>query len=392
MGLGRSVYQQVLAPAAEPGVSGPIAANENFLEHNRNHQGLPLLRGWTRALLQRLVDQKTLPAAVLGRPGEDDRVPPEHYEAVAKALEAFLKTSGAFKYSLTLERKDETIDPIEDFVLNTHKGHCTRFATALALMLRSQGVPTRVVLGYRGWESDGDGRYEVRQCHAHSWVEALIPRPADRPDGPPTWRWLTLDPTPDSEEAEEAGFQWGNWWEATRLGVTSFFKNFIVEYDADVQDRTRVALGSVSSGALGQGVRTVFLGPSGDDWGRAVAIAFVGLGAVLGAYRVVRRRRRGRPAAADPSTSFYRRLLALCASRLGAAPRRGETPGEFAAATAGRLRAAPATRHLADVPAETAVLFYRVRFGGRPLAAPERRDLEARLDGLEAALPPAPAG
>src|SRR5207248_10075954 len=50
------------------------------------------------------------------------------------------------------------------------------FATALTLMLRSQGIPARVVLGYQGAEDQGEGLYYVRQSHAHSWVEAMIQR------------------------------------------------------------------------------------------------------------------------------------------------------------------------------------------------------------------------
>jgi hypothetical protein len=396
LGIHRVVYKQVVVSPAEPGVSPSIRADENFLEHYRNHQAVPRLRGWGRAVLQRLVDQGRLQAAALGRPGEDDRVPPEHYEAVARTLEAFLGQSGAFKYSLNLERRDAALDPVEDFVLNTRKGHCSRFATALALILRSQGVPTRIVLGFRGWESDGDGRYQVRQYHAHAWVEALIYRPPTRPDELP-WRWLTLDPTPAGDEVEEGEFQWGQWWENTRQGVAAFFKNFVVEYDSDQQDRAKTALAALGQtgswlSRAGNSLWAAVLGPGGDQWERAATIVLVGVAALAVAARVGRRWRAARRGAADPATAFYRRLLDLCAARLGATPRPGETPGEFAATTADCLRAAPATQAVADVPAETAVLFYRVRFGGRPLAADERRTVDARLDRLATALAPAQPG
>jgi len=53
-----------------------------------------------------------------------------------------------------------------DFLLNVKQGHCERFAGALALMLRSQGVQARVVAGFRGAEHKGDGQYVIRQNFA----------------------------------------------------------------------------------------------------------------------------------------------------------------------------------------------------------------------------------
>ena len=67
------------------------------------------------------------------------------------------------------------IDAIEDFVSNNPRGHCEYFATALALMLRSEGIPSRVVLGYRCDEWDpATQSFQVRQLHAHAWVEAYL--------------------------------------------------------------------------------------------------------------------------------------------------------------------------------------------------------------------------
>ena len=78
------------------------------------------------------------------------------------------------------------IDPIEDFVANNPRGHCEYFAAALALMLRSQGIPARVVLGYRCDEWNGPGKcYQVRQSDAHAWVEAYLAAG----DIPPEMRW-----------------------------------------------------------------------------------------------------------------------------------------------------------------------------------------------------------
>ncbi len=81
---------------------------------------------------------------------------------------------------------------IEHFLFQTRAGHCEYFASALAMMLRAVGVPSRLVLGYRGgqWFEDNE-LYLVRQSDAHAWVEAYI---QDR-------GWVRLDPTPADEEA-----------------------------------------------------------------------------------------------------------------------------------------------------------------------------------------------
>src|SRR3954466_2200034 len=108
-------------------------------------------------------------------------------------------------------------------------------------MLRSVGVPTRIVLGFRGFETAGDGLYEVLQCHAHAWVEALIVRPRGQPDES-KWRWLTLDPTPAGDDTAGGEFIWAQLWEQLRQQSAGWFKNFVIEYDADQQERARHAV------------------------------------------------------------------------------------------------------------------------------------------------------
>jgi transglutaminase-like putative cysteine protease len=104
--------------------------------------------------------------------------------AKAKLIEAFLRTN--YKYSLTTKPTPEGITPIEDFLFNSKEGFCEHYATAMVLMLRSLGIPARIVTGFLGGEENSYADYIiVRQSNAHSWVEAAI-------DG--TWR--RFDPTP----------------------------------------------------------------------------------------------------------------------------------------------------------------------------------------------------
>jgi len=88
-----------------------------------------------------------------------------------------------------------------EFLIGAGGGHCEYFASALALMLRAQGVPSRVIAGYHAHELDHDGTTIVRQRHAHAWVEALMP------DG----TWMTVDPTPASNDTQTEDGN-ANWW------------------------------------------------------------------------------------------------------------------------------------------------------------------------------------
>lgn len=78
--------------------------------------------------------------------------------------------------------------PIDAFVRQTRIGHCELYASAMALMLRSAGIPTRVVSGYRGGEWSGlDRSYTVRGDMAHLWVEVYFIGLG----------WVSFDPSPE---------------------------------------------------------------------------------------------------------------------------------------------------------------------------------------------------
>lgn len=123
---------------------------------------------------------------------------------LVKALEKhFLNPSN---YSYTLDYSDVQrnldIDPNEDFVANFKTGHCSAFASAMTLMLRSQGIPARLVTGFYGGEFDElNQSYVVRAWHAHSWVEVYM-RKRDCTGNFDRWQyndggaWMIADPTP----------------------------------------------------------------------------------------------------------------------------------------------------------------------------------------------------
>jgi len=104
--------------------------------------------------------------------------------AKATKIETYLKSN--YKYSLKTSPPPRGVTPIEDFLFNSKQGYCEHYATAMVLMLRAAGIPSRIVTGFIGGERNKYGEYIiVRQSDAHSWVEAVI-------DG----KWKRFDPTP----------------------------------------------------------------------------------------------------------------------------------------------------------------------------------------------------
>ncbi len=105
----------------------------------------------------------------------------------------YLSNDNGFGYSLTPSRKDRSLDPVEDFLLNTKSGHCEYFASACTLMMQAAEVPARLVNGYYGSELNSlTGKNEVRQRHAHAWSEAFIDD-----------HWRTVEATPSADRRQD---------------------------------------------------------------------------------------------------------------------------------------------------------------------------------------------
>lgn len=104
---------------------------------------------------------------------------------VERILE-YLRDSGRFSYSLLQPEVGKRL-PLEVFLFDEKRGHCEYFSSAMAVMLRAVGVPSRNVSGFLGgvYNQYGD-YYALSQSDAHSWVEAYV-------DG---FGWVALDPTP----------------------------------------------------------------------------------------------------------------------------------------------------------------------------------------------------
>jgi transglutaminase-like putative cysteine protease len=106
----------------------------------------------------------------------------------ALAVESYLR-SDLFTYTLDPPRPTPNEDPLAYFLFNSHKGYCEFFASAMGDMLRTLGIPTRLVSGY------GPGTYDtsinsfvVRSEDAHTWVEVYFPK----------YGWIEFEPTRDN--------------------------------------------------------------------------------------------------------------------------------------------------------------------------------------------------
>jgi transglutaminase-like putative cysteine protease len=109
------------------------------------------------------------------------------YDAAA-AIEQYLR-SNVFTYTLEPQRAPEGVDPLDYFLFTSHQGYCEFFATAMGDMLRSLGIPTRLVSGFGAGTYDAAASaYVVHSDDAHSWVEAYFP----------TYGWIQFEPTRDT--------------------------------------------------------------------------------------------------------------------------------------------------------------------------------------------------
>jgi len=138
-------------------------------------------------------------------------------EETAKNILNFLK-NGDYKYSLT--NLPLSSDPLSDFLFKYKRGNCEYFASSMAILLRINGIPARVVGGYKGgiYNKLG-GYYLVRQKDAHMWVEAFI-------DGK---GWVRYDPTPylTNINFKPKLSKIALFWET----INYYYINFILNYD-----------------------------------------------------------------------------------------------------------------------------------------------------------------
>ena len=144
----------------------------------------------------------------------------------AAAIQRYLTT----QYGYTLQLPSQpAADPLADFLFRRRRGHCEYFASSMAVMLRTVGIASRVITGFRGAQFNQlNSTYIVRASDAHSWVEAYIPGAG----------WIAFDPTPASDARTV------NFWSRSQLyldAASEFWREWIVNYDAGHQQALTVA-------------------------------------------------------------------------------------------------------------------------------------------------------
>lgn len=124
---------------------------------------------------------------------------------MATAIETRFRTASQFTYTLRPPSTPANQWPIVYFLTTSHRGYCQYFAASMGLMLRTLGIPTRLVNGYGpGIAQALNGRAGTRQqlvttSDAHTWVEAYFPE----------YGWIPFEPTPASPDGNYQPFPRG---------------------------------------------------------------------------------------------------------------------------------------------------------------------------------------
>jgi transglutaminase-like putative cysteine protease len=287
----------------------------------------------------------------------------------ARRIEGKLRTS--YKYDLD-SPSGGAKNPLEDFLFVSKRGHCEFYSTAMAVMLRSVGVPARNVTGFVGGTFNRFSRsYAFRKGDAHSWVEAWV-------DGV---GWVRFDPTPPSDAAPRSEL----------TGALAIVRDLV---EAMGQRWSQHVVGYDLRQQIGlyQQLKTSYRRAMPDHpWARPfvesqrrvllVVIALIGL--ALGLRHLWRRRRgkeekRERPEQerrAHEAAELYRALELVLAGR-GVPRPIGIPPLSHARALADLGH--PLGAEVVDLTER----YLAHRFGGEPLDPPTRRAYLERLKAL----------
>ena len=109
------------------------------------------------------------------------------------ALRDYLRSH--YSYNLNSPRLQPGNDAVDQFLFQDHVGFCEQFASALAVMLRIEQIPSRVAIGWASSDHDAlTGTYTVRNRDAHAWVEVLFPGVG----------WVPFDATPGADPTQSS--------------------------------------------------------------------------------------------------------------------------------------------------------------------------------------------
>ncbi|MDK2744396.1 MAG: DUF3488 and transglutaminase-like domain-containing protein [Nitrospira sp. BO4] len=141
------------------------------------------------------------------------------YEKTA-AIQTYLTHNYRYSLDAPLAEQDQ---PLEEFLFSRKTGYCEHYATAMVIMLRTMGIPARLVTGFLATEWNEYGNYYlVRQQDAHAWVEVHLPHSG----------WIMMDPTPSL--IENVGSEYPAWQALGRMmdSIRLHWSRFFVQYSA----------------------------------------------------------------------------------------------------------------------------------------------------------------
>ncbi|WP_237229177.1 DUF3488 and DUF4129 domain-containing transglutaminase family protein [Rubinisphaera sp. JC750] len=315
------------------------------------------------------------------------------------ALLRYFRDPNRFSYSLNMKINDPTIDPVEDFVFNRKAGHCEYFASAMTLMLRGVGIPSRMVSGFKGGEYDeDDSRLYVQQRHAHTWTEAFV-----------GGQWLVFDPTAAGDLVEDGSDDtpfslaklrgyFNNFWQTNVIGVSlARQQNTIYNPIVDQLKKART---------WGRDFMEAFKEEQEEKEGKrkttvqelvfyvvSVVAVLIIIAAVLlyfyfrSAINIFGWRFSARKGsmAQQQMLLFFRRFLDISA-RHGLKKTPQQTAREFAAEFERQFRQQLATFSLSALPLSLTDAYYQVRFRGDDLSPVDLDHWKVQLDTLGHAL------
>lgn len=283
------------------------------------------------------------------------------------AVEKHLKNN--YRYTLDV-KPTKAENPIEGFLFKQKEGYCEYYATAMVIMLRSIGIPSRLVTGFLAgeWNEIG-GYFTVRQKDAHAWVEVYFPKSG----------WMTFDPTPPALSNDQRMMLslLSKFIDTLRLKWDRYIINYSIRDQVEAVKKTREKIRSVQDDLirLYESIRRSMLNirkrfiASDQIPKRSILIIPVVL-SLLSAFYIYLYIKKGyrpsllylglRSAKSNQIIELYKKMLRLL-ERGGITKEKNTTPLEFA------LSLNIHNEEISRGVLEVTKTYYKVRYGHQPL-------------------------
>jgi hypothetical protein len=118
----------------------------------------------------------------------------EHPVDKALAIETFLRDEGSFIYSQDIKSPPSDGDSVDWFLFDTKTGYSDYFASAMTVMMRSVGVPSRMAVGYASGELIDEDFRSIKDSDSHGWVQVYFP----------DYGWIDFEPTPKWDKLDRS--------------------------------------------------------------------------------------------------------------------------------------------------------------------------------------------